>query len=264
MNGAPWHSFAAVGKKAEHEKGGIPGHLARRITAHAQRLQHGPETDRTVFFSDAVFAIAMTLLALDLKLPAVPSDISEQGLNDVLRERLPSLISFALSFVLVARAWLTHHHHFNAIAAYDNKLQVRNLVMLFFVVFLPVPTALLFQPGPTTPWTPAIYALTLAGLNLSLRWTWAYARHAGLMQAWLDEPLYKSVLRTADPVWAVFLLSIPVAFISPSAGMYSWILIWPASMVHGRLRRAKFAKEEAALYEAGMAGEGSGPGTVID
>ena len=46
----------------------------------------------------------MTLLALDLKVPSVPSDISEQGFKDVLRERLPSLVSFALSVVLVAQA----------------------------------------------------------------------------------------------------------------------------------------------------------------
>ncbi|PYI65095.1 hypothetical protein CVV68_19405 [Arthrobacter livingstonensis] len=112
-------------------------------------MQHGPKTDRTVFFSDAVFAIAMTLLALDLKIPTLPSDISEQGYNEVLVERLPSLAAFVLSFVLVGRAWLTHHHHFNAIAAYDNKLQVRNLVMLFLVVFLPVPRPCCSNPGRT-------------------------------------------------------------------------------------------------------------------
>lgn len=62
----------------------------------------------------------------------------------------------------MGRAWLTHHHHhFNAIAAHDNKLQVRNLVMLFFAVFLPVPTA-------------------------------------GLMCPWVDGPPYRLVLRAAD------------------------------------------------------------------
>lgn len=227
-------------------------------------MQHGPKTDRTVFFSDAVFAIAMTLLALDLKLPSLPSDISEQGYNEVLVERLPSLAAFVLSFVLVGRAWLTHHHHFNAIAAYDNKLQVRNLVMLFFVVFLPVPTAMLFQPGPDTPWTPAIYALALAGLNLSLRWTWQYAHRAGLMSAWVDEPLYRLVRSAADPVWAVFLLSIPVAFISPAAAMYSWILIWPASVVHGRVQDSRFAKAETARFDAGVLGDRSVPGGALD
>lgn len=211
--------------------------MSSRTAGYARVLQSGTNTERTVFFSDAVFAIAMTLLALELKLPDVPADISEKGFNDMLLGRLPSLAAFILSFVLVGRAWLSHQHYFNAIKAYDNKLQLLNLLMLFFVVFLPVPTAVLFQPGPNTPWPPIIYALTLAGLNLSLRWTWSYAYRANLMHDWVDPDLFKWVLGAADPVWIVFLLSIPLAFIQPSLAMYFWILIWPATLIRGRLAR---------------------------
>ena len=235
-----------------------------RIAAYADQLRYGRETERTIFFSDAVFAIAMTLLALDLKLPDLPSDISEQGLNAMLVERLPSLAAFVLSFVLVGRVWLSHHRHFNAIKAYDARLQVLNLFMLFFVVFLPVPTAVLFQPGPSTPWTVAIYALTLAGLYLGLRWTWVHAHKAGLMSEWVDEPLYTLVRGAADPVWVVFLLSIPVAFIDPATALYSWILIWPASLVHGRIARSRFARAEAARFATGLVGDQSLPGGALD
>ncbi|MDJ0312215.1 TMEM175 family protein [Arthrobacter sp. H35-D1] len=118
---------------------------------HARRMQHGIETERTVFFSDAVFAIAMTLLALVLKLPELPAEISRHGYDQALLARVPSLAAFILSFVLVGRIWMTHHRRFSGIRAYDGKLQVLNLLLLFFVVFLPVPASILFKEAANSP-----------------------------------------------------------------------------------------------------------------
>ena len=227
---------------------------------HARRLDHGAETERTVFFSDAVFAIAMTLLALDLRLPEVPADISVQGFESVLMGRLPSLAAFVLSFVLVARTWLHHHRRFNAIASYDNKLQVINLLTLFFIVFLPVPTAMLFADVPSTPWPPVIYALTIAGLNLSVSWVWRYARKAGLLAGWVDDPLFRLVEGGTAPTWVVFAASIPIAFINPTWAMYSWIMLWPASTIHGRLRMRAFVRAETARFQAQERAEGAAAG----
>lgn len=228
----------------------IPPEVLARVKDHARSTERGRETDRTVFFSDAVFAIAMTLLALDLKLPEVAEGISNAEFNETLLHRIPELAAFVLSFVLVGRAWLSHHRHFKAIKGYDAGLQVRNLTMLFFVAFMPVPTAALFNSGPDTPWTPAIYALTLAGVNMSLRWTWSYAYKHQLTHEWLDEPLYKLMLRGADPVIAVLLLSIPVAFFSHNGSMYFWMLIWPASDIYGRIQRKRYERDEASLMMA--------------
>jgi uncharacterized membrane protein len=169
----------------------------------------------------------------------------------MLVDRTPVLAAFTLSFVLVARICLTHHRRFNGISSYDNKLQVGNLWMLFFVVFLPVPTSLLFQDGSITPWPPVIYALTVAGLVLAGSWTWRHAYRTGLMHKWVDGPLYRLVLHGSDPVWSVFLLSIPVAFVNPSWAMYSWILIWPASVVHGRWQMALFVQAANREHGAG-------------
>lgn len=236
--------FEPVSNRGRHEGKNIRD----EVMEHARRLDLGPETERTVFFSDAVFAIAMTLLALDLRLPDLPSDITEQGFEAVLIDRLPSLAAFVLSFVLVGRTWLHHHRNFNAIRAYDNKLQLINLLVLFFVVFLPVPTALLFANEPTSPWPPLIYALTIVGLNLSVSWVWRYAHKAHLMEEWVDEPLYKLIANGASPTWLVFLTSIPIAFVNPAWAMYFWIVLWPASVIQGRLGMRAFVRAETARF----------------
>lgn len=212
--------------------------------AHAQRLRSGTEIERTMFFSDAVFAIAMTLLVLDLKLPAMDSGTTAAELRDVLLDQVGPFAAFILSFVLVGRLWMNHHRKFKAIKNYDPALQSINLLALFFVVFLPVPTSLLFQANAQSPWPPVIYALTISGSFVSLSWLWAHAHKAKLMHDWVDAALHRMILHGTDPVWAVFLLSIPVAFLSPVWAMYSWILIWPVSMVHGKWQLARFLRDE--------------------
>lgn len=240
-----------------------PGKYAELIAEREGRLRHGPETARTVFFSDAVFAIAMTLLVLDLKPPVLPSDITGAEFDTFLVSQAEPFAGFVLSFVLVGRIWLGHHRTFNAIKAYDGRLQVINLVGLFFVVFLPVPTSLLFEANSQTPWPPVIYALTISGSYLSLNLLWRHAYRAGLMHSWVDAPMYRLVLRGQDAGWVVFLLSIPLAFIRPDLALFSWILIWPYSVISGRYRRRQFVTDETARFDAeGRAA--TGPAGSID
>ncbi|MGA7204910.1 MAG: TMEM175 family protein [Specibacter sp.] len=227
-----------------------PDKYSARIAAHEGRLRHGGEIERTVFFSDAVFAIAMTLLVLDLKLPALPANMTADRFDAILLEQRDPLAGFILSFVLVGRLWLAHHRRFNAIKSYDGKLQVINLFTLFFVVFLPVPTALLFEANSQTPWPPVIYAVTISGSYLGLNWLWRHAYRAGLMQPWVDAPMYRLVLRGQDPGWVVFVLSIPLAFIRPDFALFSWILIWPYSVISDKYRTRQFVKAETARLDA--------------
>lgn len=236
-----------MAKKEAFDVESVPPEIRNHVKDRVLRMQQGTNIDRTVFFSDAVLAIAMTLLALDLKLPDLPEDISQQGLNDALINRIPSLVAFMLSFWMIGRVWISHHRQFEAIKAYDAKLQVRNLIMLFFVAFLPVPTAALFTNGPQTPWTHIIYALTLMGMYLSQRATWTYAYKAGLTEDWVDKPLFNLIQSSTLPVTVVMLLSIPVNFISPSWGLYFLILIWPASSFYGKYRERCYERDEATL-----------------
>jgi len=132
-----------------------------------------------VFFSDAVFAIALTLLALDLKLPeGIPAD----QVDDALVAALPQLLAYALSFVIIAKTWMSHHSDFALIRRFNANLAWLNLALLFFIAMLPGPTSILSDYGDDpTPWPSVLYAANIAAVYLMLAAIWGYAKHAGLM-----------------------------------------------------------------------------------
>lgn len=113
--------------------------IAERIQQSVDVLRNGAETERTVFFSDAVFAIAMTLLVLDLKLPAFSGSVDAAAFNEAVAGKVNGFLGFVLSFVLIGSTWLNHHRKFKGIVRYDPRLQLLNLGLLFFVALCPSP-----------------------------------------------------------------------------------------------------------------------------
>jgi uncharacterized membrane protein len=90
-------------------------------------IEAGRDLDRVVFFSDAVFAIAMTLLALTLSLPA---GTTNADVASALHKSIPSMLTYALSFGVIAIYWLAHHRMFRYIRRLDATLLVLNLASL--------------------------------------------------------------------------------------------------------------------------------------
>ena len=208
-------------------------------------LTRGDSTDRTVFFSDAVFAIAMTLLVLDLE---VPGGLPEDQVGAALVGQLPHFLSFVLSFAVLGSAWLNHHRKFSVIVRYDFRLQVLNLLLLFFVALLPLPTTLLSEyGGASSPWPVALYATVVAGVYSMLNLVWAYAWRARLMASVVDRDLYRYVLRALLPVPLVFAATIPLAFLVPGIAMFVWLLIIPADIVVHRAINAPVAASPDGL-----------------
>jgi uncharacterized membrane protein len=204
---------------------------AARPDGPAQRYRQlfgsGEATERTVFFSDAVFAIAMTLLVLEL---IIPADLAPGELDSALRGHLPEFLAYVLSFAVIGTAWMSHHRRFTVICRYDRGLQWLNLLSLFFVALLPMPTSLLSDYGGSgSPWPVVLYAAVSAAVYGSLNLVWAHAWHAGLMASVVDAALYRYVLRALLPAPVVFALSIPVAFWDPGAAPWAWLLIVPAA-----------------------------------
>ena len=107
------------------------------------------EYDRVVFFSDAVFAIAITLLVVDLQVPNVPHlDSARQ-----LRESLPQMAGFTISFVVIGLFWIAHHGLFRYIKGLNRRLIMLNLLFLGCIAFLPYPTWLVSAAGDQVPAT---------------------------------------------------------------------------------------------------------------
>ncbi|WP_411375696.1 TMEM175 family protein [Arthrobacter sp. MPF02] len=198
--------------------------------------------ERMVFFSDAVFAIALTLLALDLKLPL---GIPPERLTMELVGAIPELLAFVLSFLIIARVWMSHHNDFFRIRDFNPQLAWLNMLLLFFIVMLPAPTAFLSDYGGNpSPWPSVLYAATISGVYLTLAGMWTYAWRKGLTDDTVDEFEHRRVFRARLTAPAVFLLSIPAAFVLGSNTPWLWFLIIPAALVTRRLsgRRAAVAE----------------------
>ena len=98
-------------------------------------------SERLTFFTDAVVAIAMTLLILPLTEGVTDARYEGRTTSEYLRDHSDELFAFALSFVIIASFWRAHHALFEHVAAYSQLLLWLNILWMFTVVWLPVPTA---------------------------------------------------------------------------------------------------------------------------
>jgi uncharacterized membrane protein len=191
------------------------------------------EFERVLFFSDAVFAIAITLLVVDLRVPTSAAIRSAH----VLRTAVPDMIGFGIGFGVIGIFWLGHHSLFRHIVAMNGSLIRLNLLFLGTIAFLPYPTALL---SATSNQTAAIvfFAVCVAAAGLTEAAMWLYAlRVSGLVSTDMPARQRRNVtLRMlAGPL--VFVVSIPVAFVAPGQAEYVWIMVWVLNLVISRLTR---------------------------
>jgi TMEM175 potassium channel family protein len=114
---------------------------------HAKtELEKEFELERLVLFSDAVFAIAITLLVIDIKFPGFPSAISGKSIFTQFKPMIYQFFGFLISFTFIGSSWSNHLKLFRHLRKYDQGLIKRNLVYLFFIVIFPF-TASAFASG---------------------------------------------------------------------------------------------------------------------
>ena len=126
----------------------------------ARRSRPTDSAERLVFFTDAVVAIALTLLILPLVDLVPEARRSGLDLRDLLRQNLPELGSFLLSFVVIFRFWWAHHQLFRHVSGLSGALVAWNLLWLLSIVLLPWPTAII-TAYETSPGSVALYIGTL-------------------------------------------------------------------------------------------------------
>jgi uncharacterized membrane protein len=143
------------------------------------------ETGRLEAFSDGVFAVAITLLVLNIKIPGI--DVPPAKLLDdlhlwpVLLGQWPSLVAYVTSFATIGIMWLNHHRLFKQIKRTDTGLLLLNLLLLLLIVFVPVPTALLAEyiVKPYQHAAAIIYSGTFFVLACCFNLLWRYASYRG-------------------------------------------------------------------------------------
>lgn len=104
-------------------------------------------TKRIEALTDGVFAIAMTLLVLNLEIPAIPEGAAAQVLPKLVLGLWPKFFNYALSFILLAIFWIVHHRQFHFIKAIDQRLLWINILGLMFIALIPFSTSLTAEHG---------------------------------------------------------------------------------------------------------------------
>jgi uncharacterized membrane protein len=202
------------------------------MTSQAPGSTNGLALERLVFFSDAVMAIAITLLAIDLRLPPA-EDLTNRGLLELLAHLAPRFLAFFISFAVIGVYWVAHHRMFRFIAASDGGLILLNLLFLFFVALLPFLTSILGEHGNLSL-AAAVYAAGLAAMGFSSSALWMYAVRRRLVLDAVTPALARYLRWRGLIVPIIFLASIPLVFISPFVAQLSWIAVMPAQRILAR------------------------------
>jgi uncharacterized membrane protein len=194
-----------VTSAGEHALAGI----ARTDTERA-------DTARLEAFSDGVFAIAITLLVIELHVPDVPAGHLWSGLVD----EWPQFAAYISSFFVIGIMWVNHHSMFRQIRRTDRALLFLNLLLLLWTALLPFPTRLiagtLKDGGTDAKVAEAVYGanLTLAAIAFSLIWTYAVRHRRLIDHDMTPSEEWASVARFSLGT-LVYALTIAVAFVSP-------------------------------------------------
>lgn len=179
------------------------------------------EFERVLFFSDAVFAIAITLLVVDLRVPISTTIRSAH----VLREAVPEMIGFGIGFVVIGIFWIGHHSLYRRIVAMNGSVIRLNLLFLGTIAFLPYPTALLSATSGQVA-SVIFYAVCVAAAGLTEAAIWLYAlRVPGLVSADMPARQRRDVSLRILVAPLVFLVSIPIAIVAPDPAEYVWIMV---------------------------------------
>lgn len=148
------------------------------LTSRESDSRAASETARVEAFSDGVFAIAITLLILEIRVPTHDA-LAERGvpLARALLEQWPSYFAFLTSFLTIGIMWLNHHRLFTLIRRADHTLILLNLLLMLGVTFVPFPTALLAEhlTGPDAHIAAAVYSGTFVGVAIVFNVLWRYA-----------------------------------------------------------------------------------------
>jgi uncharacterized membrane protein len=208
--------------------------------------------DRLVFFSDAVIAIAMTLLAIDLPVPSVPAGQlrTNAGLwNAFANNWSNQYFPFLLSFVVIAAYWRTHHHMFRYVARLGPGVVQLNFAFLLMIVLLPFVTRVLGADGSHQIGV-VLYAAAIALVATILGVLALLLRRGGLLTDDAPPDALRYTVRANFLAAAMFAVTIPVAFVDSSLAKWLWLILALAIyFVRAVLRRLRRPARPATLDE---------------
>jgi uncharacterized membrane protein len=194
-------------------KQGLPA-LIRAATSNVFQAKGSAENVRLNAMSDGVFAIVITLMVFQLKIPEVAPDRAAAELPLALANMLPGFLTLFIGFVVLGIYWIGHNNVFLHVLKHDRLMLWLNILFLLSMALVPFPTALLVRYGDAQI-SVVLYALNLivGGVLLDLIWWYAtYNRHlmCDTVQPALVRSFHYRIL--TGPV--IYLLAIGVSFVS--------------------------------------------------
>ena len=200
--------------------------------------------------SDGVFAIAMTLLVLEIKVPELARRVETATLWQAVSERWPLFFSFVVTFMLTSLFWSWHHVTFAYTRRADGVIVALNLLFLMFVSLLPFSTAMLGSFTLRQPVSLAFYFGNQLALGLTLNAHWIYARHRGLITD-PDAPVPRrvSIAIRAQPI--ACLATLVMVAVNPQFAFNTFALVQlPVAVFMARRLRAEPRVPSSVCHDA--------------
>jgi uncharacterized membrane protein len=201
--------------------------------AQSTTPRRAPEAElgRVTALSDSIFAVAMTLLVLELHVPDLPAQHTQAELAASLDALWPQYVTCVVSFLVVGEFWLAHRQTLGAMRRVDQRFLALNLLFLLSITVVPFQTAILgryWNEQVAVQVYAAFFSLT-ASLDGAL---WGYATYRRRL---VDETVTASLIAhrtvTVLLVAGIFVASIGIAAWSPTVAELSWVLIWVVIVV---------------------------------
>ena len=193
------------------------------------KLLEAPSKVRLESLSDAIFAVAMTILVLDLKVPSLPPEATSHHLWATLVPLWPKIGAFIISFLFLAKTWDVHRLIFHAVDRVNYSFSVLNLMLLMACCLLPFSTSLVSEHSHLTiaAWIYIANMISLPTLNYLL---WEYAtRGRRLARTDVSPAVIEWFNNNHRVVIAVYSVAFPIAYFSSALGVL-WIFTFQIVM----------------------------------
>ncbi len=184
-------------------------------------------TSRIETLVDGIFAIAMTIMVLNLDVPEINGPLTVSTFQNAVYSIWPSILSLALCFILLGVFWSIHHRTFHQIKHVDKVLLWINMIWLLFIVLVPFSNSLTGQ-YPQFVLSHLVFNLNMLGIALFLSLNWYYANWRNFIHEKVDPVRITVFKRVYLAFILITLLALGLSFIIPGWSSLAYLLVFPA------------------------------------
>ena len=188
------------------------------------------KVEHVISFSDAVFAFAITLMALSIDIPDLPASLTQSELIEKLYELDPQFESYIISFAVIAIFWVSYHQVFNHIKGSHITMVYLNLLFLLLITLLSLSTSLVINYGTyQIPYVIYCFIVIMTSSLLATIW-WHATKNKRLVDKNLHPFFINGILVNLLSIPIVFTISIIISFVNLDIAEYFWLVIAPLNI----------------------------------